>query len=154
MKTAVFYCSRHHGNTRRVLEAMALEGCVDLLDVTGCRTVPSETYDCIGLASGIYFGSYHKSLLQFARQHLPQGTPVFFVHTYGMLRPGYTKAAERLAREKGCPVLGTFGCRGWDTFGPFRLVGGIAKGRPDGRDLARARSFYRNLAQILREVQG
>ena len=34
MKTAVCYYSRHHGNTRKVLEAMAREGDVDLIDVT------------------------------------------------------------------------------------------------------------------------
>ena len=45
-------------------------------------------------------------------------------------------------------VLGEFGCRGYDTFGPFRLVGGIAKGRPDARDLENARAFYRGLREL------
>ena len=52
-----------------------------------------------------------------------------------------------LAREKGCPVLGEFGCQGYDTFGPFKLVGGIAKGHPNERDLENARSFYRGLLE-------
>ena len=33
MKTAVCYYSRHHGNTRKVLDAMAGEGNLDLIDV-------------------------------------------------------------------------------------------------------------------------
>ena len=45
------------------------------------------------------------------------------------------------------PVLGEFSCKGYDTFGPFRLVGGIAKGHPDAADLEDARRFYR----VLRE---
>ena len=53
-----------------------------------------------------------------------------------------SKALRRIAANKGCPVLGEFGCRGYDTFGPFKLVGGIAKGRPNERDLEQARAFY------------
>ena len=30
-----------------------------------------------------------------------------------------TKELEALAAERRCPVLGTFGCKGYDTFGPF-----------------------------------
>ena len=145
MKTAICYYSRHHGNTLKVLEAMAGEGQAELIDVTACQAVQLEAYDRIGLASGIYYGSFQKRVLQFARQYLPEGKPVFFVYTYGMLRPGYTKAVGQIANEKGCPVLGAFGCKGYDTFGPFKLVGGIAQGRPDVRDLENARRFYRGL---------
>ncbi|HAP20133.1 MAG TPA: flavodoxin, partial [Lachnospiraceae bacterium] len=38
-----------------------------------------------------------------------------------------------------------FGCKGYDTFGPFKLVGGIAKGHPDGNDLKAAVSFVAGL---------
>ena len=34
MKTAICYYSRHHGNTRKVLDAMAGEGGVDLIAVS------------------------------------------------------------------------------------------------------------------------
>ena len=47
MKTAICYYSRHHGNTLKVLEAMADEGDVDLIDVTTRQTVRLEEYDCI-----------------------------------------------------------------------------------------------------------
>lgn len=145
MKTAICYYSRHHGNTLKVLQAIAGEDWAELIDVTARRAVRLEAFDRIGFASGIYYGSFHKSILQFARQYLPEGKPVFFVYTYGMLRPGYTKAIGRIAQEKGCPVLGSFGCRGYDTFGPFKLVGGIAKGHPDARDLEHARRFCEKL---------
>ena len=145
MKTAICYYSRHHGNTLKVLEAMTGEGPAELIDVTTRQAVRLDAFDCIGLASGIYYGGLHKSVLQFARQYLPEGKPVFFVYTYGMLRPGYARAIRQVAGEKGCPVLGAFGCRGYDTFGPFRLLGGIAKGHPDARDLEKARAFYRSI---------
>ena len=53
MKTAVCYYSRHHGNTRKVLEAMAEEGETDLIDVTARQSVCLGEYDCIGFASGV-----------------------------------------------------------------------------------------------------
>lgn len=145
MKTAVCYFSRHHGNTRKVLEAMAQEGEIDLIDVTAREAVQLEAYDCIGFASGIYFGKFHEAVLAFARQYLPQGKPVFFVYTYGGAKGNGAKSVAEIASKKGCPVLGEFSCKGYDTFGPFRLVGGIAKGHPDERDLENARKFYREI---------
>ena len=70
MKTAICYYSRHHGNTRKVLEAMAREGDIDLIDVTARRAVQLEGYDCIGFASGVYALHLHKSVVAFARQYL------------------------------------------------------------------------------------
>ena len=147
MKTAICYYSRHHGNTLRVLKAMAEEGDVTLIDVTARQTVRLEHYDCVGFASGIYFGKFHDSVPAFARQYLPRKMPVFFVCTYGGSRGGGLKPMEEISREKGCPVLGTFGCRGYDTFGPFKLVGGIAKGHPNAPDLENARQFFRDLCR-------
>lgn len=145
MKTAICYYSRHHGNTRSVLEAMAQEGETALIDVTARQAVRLEEYDCVGFASGIYGFEMHKAVVEYARQYLPQGKPVFFVYTYGGAKGTGAKALAELAREKDCPVLGEFSCKGYDTFGPFKLVGGIAKGHPDGRDLENARQFYRNI---------
>lgn len=149
MKTAICYYSRHHGNTRKVAEAMAQAGEVDLIDVTARQAVHLEGYDCVGLASGIYGFEVHKAAVDFARQYLPQGKPVFFVCTYGGVKGTGAKAFEEAAREKGCRVLGEFSCKGYDTFGPFKLVGGIAKDRPNREDLEAARAFYRHIADSL-----
>ena len=142
MKTAICYYSRHHGNTRKVLEAMAREGETDLIDVAARSAVRLEGYDCVGFASGIYGFEAHPAVTAFARQYLPAGKPVFFVCT------GF-RVLEKLAGGRGCPILGSFGCKGYDTFGPFRLVGGIAKGRPDERDLENARAFFRDIKDRL-----
>lgn len=142
MKTAICYYSRHHGNTLKVLETIAAENEVDLIDVTARQMVRLDEYDCIGFASGIYGFEFHKGVVEFARQYLPAGKPVFFVYTYGGAKGTGAKAAAEIAKEKGCPVLGEFGCKGYDTFGPFKLVGGIAKGHPDEQDFANARKFY------------
>ena len=145
MKTAVCYYSRHHGNTLKVLETIAEAGEMDLIDVTARQVVHLEDYDCIGFASGIYFGKFHDSVVNFARQYLPREKQIFFLYTYGGSLAKAPEALMGLAAERGCAVLGTFGCKGYDTFGPFKLLGGIAKGHPDARDLENARTFYQNI---------
>ena len=139
MKAAICYYSRHHGNTLKVLEAMAGEEEVDLIDVTARQAVRLDGYDCVGFASGIYGFEFQKSVAAFARQYLPQGKPVFFVYTYGGAKGSGAKAVAEVAREKNCPVLGEFSCKGYDTFGPFKLIGGISKGHPNTQDLENAR---------------
>lgn len=42
-------------------------------------------------------------------------------------------------------VLEEYGCYGFNTFGPFKLIGGIAKNHPDDTDIKNAISFYNNL---------
>ena len=46
---------------------------------------------------------------------------------------------------RGGRVIGEYGCLGYDTFGPFKLMGGIAKGHPDGEELCGAVDFFENL---------
>ena len=110
MKTAICYYSRHHGNTLKVLEAMAAEGSVDLIDVTTRQAVRLEEYDCIGFASGIYGFEFQKGVVEFARQYLPAQKPVFFVYTYGGAKGTGAKAVAQIANVINCRVVGEFGC--------------------------------------------
>ena len=50
-----------------------------------------------------------------------------------------------ILKEKKTDIIGKFGCKGYDTFGPFKLVGDIAKGHPDEKDLEAAVSFVAGL---------
>lgn len=100
MKTAICYYSRHHGNTLKILEAMAEEGEVNLIDVTTRQAVRLEAYDCVGFASGIYFGKFHEGVLAFARQYLPQGKPVFsFTPTAGPRAPAQRPSQKSPTRK-------------------------------------------------------
>lgn len=147
MKTAICYYSRHHGNTLKVLEAMAQENDIDLIDVTSRAAVHLEQYDTVGFASGIYYSKFHDSVVSVVRQYLPEGKNVFFVYTCGAKRDGYTKAIAEAVTAKRASILGEYGCRGYDTFGPFKLVGGIAKGHPSADDLQKAKEFYRSICK-------
>jgi flavodoxin len=145
MKTAIVYYSYHHQNTLKVLRALAETEPIELINATTKQSVRLGDYDCIGFASGIYYGKFHPSLVNFARQYLPEHKPVFFICTYGKGQSTGAKALAAIAAERNCPLLGEFGCKGYDTFGPFKLIGGIAKDHPNGQDLQNAKSFYQEI---------
>lgn len=145
MKTAILYYSRHHGNTKKLLDAIAQKHEVTLIDITKTPSPELAEYDRVGFASGIYYSKFHKSLLQFAQEKLPQGKPVFFLYTYGAEKKGYTAAITEAVNRRGAHICGEYGCFGFNTFGPFKLIGGIAKGHPDAGELEGAVAFYEGL---------
>ena len=146
MKTAIIYYSRHHGNTKKLLDAIASKHPVDLIDVTDAPGADLSGFDRIGIASGIYYGAFAKQVIRFAQDCLPDGKPVFFIQTCGAPRRGYFDAIRKVARAKGCREMGTYECLGFDTFGPFKLIGGVAKGHPTEAEIQGAVAFYEGLS--------
>lgn len=145
MKTAIVFYSKHHGNTKKLIDAIAAKYDVTAIDATEVKSANLSEYDMVGFASGIYYSKFHKSVLEFAEQNLPDGKPVFFLYTYGAEKKGYTKAITEAVSKHNAQIAGEFGCFGFNTFGPFKLIGGIAKGHPDATDLAEVVRFYENL---------
>lgn len=145
MKTAIVYYSQHHGNTKKVLDAIAKNNEITLIDVTKNPSADLSEFDRIGFASGIYYSKFHKTLLKYAQEHFPERKETFFIYTYGAEKNGYTKAITEAVQKHHAKVLGEFGCFGFNTFGPFKLIGGIAKGHPDRNDFEQAAAFYRGL---------
>ena len=146
MKTAIIYYSKHHGNTKKLLDAIAEKHSdVDLFDITGGKTIDVSAYDRIGFASGIYYSKFQKGLLQFAKDNLPDGKQVFFIYTYGAEKKGYTKAIAEAVQAHHATILGEYGCFGFDTYGPLKLFGGMAKGHPNAEETENAVRFYEGL---------
>ena len=98
MKTIILYYSNHHGNTKKLVDAIQASDPenVEILDVTTAGPKDLSGYDLIGVASGIYAGNFGKPLL-------------------------------------------------YNTFGPFKLIGGTAKGHPTKEELDAAVEFYKGL---------
>ena len=46
-------------------------------------------------------------------------------------------------------ILGEFQCPGYDTWGPFKSIGGLNRGRPNKSDMARARLLANELIEKL-----
>ena len=146
MKTAIAYYSEHHGNTKKLLDAIAEQGDVTLIDAACNPHADLSVYELIGFASGIYYSKFHESVLKFAKKNLERDKKVFFIYTCGMKRKNYTDAIKVITDSKGAQVLGVYDCPGLDTVGPLKLFGGIAKGRPNEGDIAGAVKFFREIS--------
>ena len=146
MKTAIIYYSQHHGNTKKLLDAISdADISVTLINAAEKIEVDLRDYDRIGLASGIYYSSFAKSLLNFASINLPAQKPVFFIATCGSPRKNYFDEIKQLAKSRDCTDLGSYLCTGYDTFGPFKLIGGLKKGHPTEEEIQGAVDFYNGL---------
>jgi len=145
VRALIICVSVSHGNTRRVAEAIGGVLGADVVEPEQLSSADVAGYDLVGLGSGIYGMTFHPRLWRFVRS-LPRGRgmPVFLFATSGGREQWWRPAAVvigGLLRSKGYRVVGTFSCRGWDTWLPLRLIGGINRGRPADADLAAARAF-------------
>ena len=146
-KTVIVYASSHHGNTRKLLEAISQSNDVELVDVIGNEKYDLSGYDRIGIASGVVYGKYYPQMLRFLENNLPENKDVFFIHTAGDPRENHADSARRITEKRNCRSLGVYYCKGFDTFGPFKLIGGINKHHPDEDEIKKALLFYQGLGE-------
>jgi len=147
MKTLIICESVHHGNTKKIADAMAAELNADIKKPGEVDLGKIGEYDLIGFGSGIYMGKLHKNLLKLA-DNLPEaGKKSFIFSTAGGDNESMKnhKALKDKLASKGFKLIDEFTCRGFDTFGPLVLVGGLNKGKPDEKDLGSAREFAARL---------
>ena len=145
MKTVIVVASTHHGNTKKLVEAIAARNDVELVDVVAHAQCDLSGYDRIGIASGVAFGRYYPQMLKFLENNLPKDKDVFCIHTAGDPRENHADSAKSIAAERNCRCLGVYFCKSFDTFGPFKLIGGINKRHPDEEDIEQALRFYAGL---------
>ena len=81
---------------QKLLDEIARKFDVTLIDAVETDSADLTEYDVIGFASGIYYSKFHKSVLQFAEQHLPRMKKAFCIYTYGAKK----KAIQRLLRKQ------------------------------------------------------
>jgi flavodoxin len=149
MNSLIIVFSYHHKNTEKVAQVIGKTLGAEIK--TPQQTDPNSlvNYDLVGFGSGVYFGKLGKPLLELADKIPPvTGKKAFIFSTSG--RAG--KAAGRFHRPlkekleaKGYTVVGEFNCAAFDTFGPFKIVGGTNKGRPNENDLKQAETFAQSL---------
>ena len=145
MKTIIIYASTHHGNTKKVVDAISKECDVELVDATRVHEKDLREYDLIGFASGIFYTKFSDQVLNFARVNLPANKNVFFIATAGNPMKGNFNSIAEVIKDKKCNEAGRFQCKGFDTYGPFKLFGGIRKGHPDETELKAAVDFYKGI---------
>lgn len=87
----------------------------------------------------------NKTMLKFIDSaKLPK--KAFLVCTCGVPIIDYTKKVKNVLTDKGIEVIDSFECKAFNTFGPFALIGGTGKGRPNEKDLEKAREFIKKIA--------
>ena len=133
MNTAIIYASKHHKNTEKLVLAIAAAHEVALFDAEKDSIPSLDEYDCIGFASGIAYGKFYPSVSVAAEKYMTAGKKIFFLYTCG----SHNRDMARVLK-----VLGSFGCPGFDTYGPFKLIGGISKNRPNEKDISDAVRFF------------
>lgn len=153
--------SWHHGNTRKVAEALARVLGAEVR--TPDRVDPESLgeYDLVGFGAGIDSGSHYRPILDLADK-LPEGAgrrafifstcgiPAAFARGEEFERQVHANHAELRAKllDRDYTVAGEFSCVGFNTNSFLRYFGGLNKGRPDAADLRGAEDFVRRLIGI------
>ena len=145
-KAAIVYVSFHHNNTEKLIREAAKSLPIDLFTIEQAQNTDFSKYGSIGFASGVYAGRFHKSVFHFLKNRR-NGLPkqAFTVCTSGVGSGRFAKRFSARLRKLGFTVIGEFECKGFNTFGPFKLFGGFSKGHPDARDIANGAAFLQEL---------
>lgn len=146
MKTAIIYVSTHHNNTKKIVDAMKEEIKIDIYTVEEAKNKDFSFYDCVGFGSGIYYHKFHDSILKLAEEiELNENQKIFTFYTCGINYINYARGIEKIIKSKKCQYVGCFSCRGYDTFGIFGRIGGIAKNHPNQEDFNKAKNFIKKV---------
>ena len=123
MRTIILYASRHHGNTKKLVDAIVeAHPEIDTLDVKalGKNEYPDlHEYHLIGVGTGIYYSEID-----------------------GGKNKWYGKDIDGICRMRQAIFMGVYGCPGFDTWGPFKLTGGVQKGHPNAEEIKGAVDFF------------
>ena len=143
MKTVIIYASKHHGNTKKVCDRLASDRNITLVEASEVSdSFPWADYDLIGFASGIAFKKFYEPVNKAARQ-IPAGKKVFYIYTCAANNQDFSSNIRGIVESRGAESVGTYGCKGFNTYGPLKLIGGMNKKNPTEDELAAAVDFYR-----------
>ena len=154
-KAIIFLYSFHHGNTRKIANAIAPEINAPILNVNEINIdsidfSKLEGYELIGFGSGINSDKHYQLLLDFA-ESLPTVTQkkAFIFSTSGIYNEKQMeinhKTLRNILQNKGFVIVGEFGCPGYNTNSFLKHFGGMNKGRPNAEDLKNATEFAKEL---------
>ena len=147
-KTVIVYASTHHGNTRKLVEAISAQYEIAMINTNEVQTADLSEYELIGFASGIDFGKFYESVEQFLQNNLPEHKAVFFLYTCARDDKDFTHSMRTEALKRNAVLLGEYGCRGYNTYGAWKVIGGMNKHHPTKKELDGAVKFYESLTKV------
>lgn len=146
MRTIILYASRHHGNTKKLVDAIVeAHPEIDTLDVKSLgknEYSDLHEYHLIGVATGIYYSEIDKDMARVLTNVLQPQDKVFGLMTCGGKNKWYGKDIDDICRMRRAIFMGAYGCPGFDTWGPFKLTGGVQKGHPTAEEIKGAVDFF------------
>lgn len=144
MNCIIICQSLHNNNTLRLAKGMAVVLGCEVISASEALKSDLSGYSTIGLGSGIYFGCHHPDIMKVA-QHINGKPQDFFIFsTRGNPKLGkYHEPLKKILFEKGKKIAGEFSTKGYDGTGPFVIFGGGNKGKPNEKDIRKAKRFIR-----------
>lgn len=146
MKAIIFYRSSYRGNTLKIAQSMAEALSAELVSIDNTSSTDLSEYDLIGFGSAINFAAHDIRLQRFVAEQDLEGKNIFIFST--RCRPllgAYHKPLKKIIEGKGGIIVGEFSCQGFDRTGPWVLMDGYNKARPNERDMFKARLFAEKL---------
>ena len=148
MNSLIIYATKTN-NTPKIAEKIAQGLGCEMKKVDDVKPEQLDQYELVGFGSGIYMMKHHKDILNLAK-NLPDmnGKKCFVFSTSGKGDTSQHKKLNGILKSKGCKIIGEFGCKAADNWGPFKLVGGINKHLPTEKDYQNALEFGKKLKNI------
>ena len=122
MKIGLFYFSRHHGNTLKIVDAIkARHPEIEVVNTKKINpySVNVDDYDLVILASGIYWGGAGKPLRKLAKK-FPVGQKMLILTTHGSATEYYPLKWRAELTLKGYEVLDSYGVQAFYDMWPYK----------------------------------
>ena len=148
MKSLIVLVSYHHNNTRKIAEVIAKVINAEIKTPQQINLEELNQYDLVGFGSGIYFWKHHKDLLELAEklpQQINKKAFIFSTSANTENAPKFHSLLREKLQSKGYTIADEFNCAGFITWGPYKIVGGLKKVRPNLDDLKLAEEFASRL---------
>ena len=155
MNALIILFSYHHKNTEKIAQVIAKTLGAEIKNTEQADPSSLSNYDLVGFGSGIYFGKFHKVILEFVDK-IPQvvDKKAFIFSTSGRTgnMPKFHKQLKEKLVAKGFEIVSEFNVAGFDTYGLLKIGGGLNKGRPNEDDLKQADEFALSLKKNMPET--
>lgn len=149
-KTIIIFESYHHKNTEKIARILAQSLQAKLYRPDQINLSKLSDFDLIGFGTGIYHGKPHEKIQHFLEQ-LPflKNKKAFLFTTSGFIKDNYGQNIRKMISKKGLLLFGSFACKGYDTYGHLKVLGGLNRGHPDLEDFYNAEIFANDLENRL-----
>lgn len=142
----IIYESIYNDNTLKLARAMAQTLGCKLVNTDKALTMNLDEYETIGFGSGIYFGRHHPKLFEVTEHLNPGKQDVFIFSSRGNPFLGkYHQPLKDVLRKKNKNIIGEFSVKGYDETGPWVIIGGGHRGKPNEKDLKKAARFSQKI---------